>query len=189
MGVIVVAGVPAVGKTTVLVKLAKKTKFKVINVGDEMLALAVERGLLKHRDDLRKQHPSVQEELWRDVVEKIADRAEGTPIIVETYCSVKTPKGYMPGLPQWALKALRPSTIILLEADPDEILVRRVKDTSRLRDLEYVAHIEEHQRMDRVFAMAYATFTGATVKMIMNHDSSVEKAVAELAKTLEGIHV
>ncbi len=191
MGVIVVAGVPAAGKSTITRLVTEKSgrALRVINFGDEMYRLAKRRRLVKGKEDLKNQPTAVQEEIQKAVARRIMEKTNRQDVLIETDCSIKTPAGYLPGLPGWVLEKLNPSMIILLEADPDEILVRRVKDTSRLRDLEYVAHIEEHQRMDRVFAMAYATFTGATVKMIMNHDSSVEKAVAELVKTLEGIHV
>jgi adenylate kinase len=29
-------------------------------------------------------------------------------VIVDTHCTVKTPKGYMPGLPAWVLKEIKP---------------------------------------------------------------------------------
>jgi adenylate kinase len=92
---------------------------------------------------------------------------------------VKTPKGYMPGLPEWVLRKLNPTAIIIVEADPQEIYDRRAKDTTRNRDPDSVEKIAEHQMMNRAAAMAYATLTGATVKIVFNHDNALDAAVKE----------
>ncbi|MEK6977008.1 MAG: adenylate kinase [Candidatus Hydrothermarchaeota archaeon] len=191
MSIVVVAGVPAAGKTTVMKALLERRggkKYKVVNFGDVMFNAAKTAGIVKHRDELRKQSPEFQKEIQKLAARKIADLAKRSgkkTIIVDTHCSIRTAKGYLPGLPKWVLEELYPEMIILVEADPDEILVRRVKDTSRLRDLEYVATIDEHQRFNRFMGMAYSTFSGATVKLIGNHDNSFEKAVEELITALE----
>ena len=77
----------------------------------------------------------------------------------------------MPGLPKWVLEGLNPDTFILVEAHPDEIMVRRMSDETRQRDAEKAKDIQLHQEMNRAAAMAYATLTGATVKIINNHDN------------------
>jgi adenylate kinase len=54
---------------------------------------------------------------------------------------------------------------ILLEADGDEILMRRISDTTRIRDSERIKDIELHQEMNRATAMAYAVYTGPQSKL------------------------
>jgi len=66
-----------------------------------------------------------------------------------------------------------------VEADPEEIYHRRTKDTTRNRDPDSVEKIEEHQMINRAAAMAYATLTGATVKIVFNHDNALNEAVKE----------
>jgi adenylate kinase len=73
----------------------------------------------------------------------------------------------------------------LIEADGDEILMRRISDTSRTRDMERLKDINLHQEMNRAVSMAYAALTGATVKIIENHNDGLEESVAEMIKTLE----
>jgi len=77
-----------------------------------------------------------------------------------------------------------PNTIIILEASPEEISRRRSKDISRKRDAEDIEGIKEHQEMNRAIAMAYGVLTGATVKIIQNHDNGLEEAVKNLSKIL-----
>jgi adenylate kinase len=83
-------------------------------------------------------------------------------------------------LPAWVLDALKPSVIVLVEADPREIFGRRMRDTTRERDTENIDGIDLHQQVNRAAAMAYATLTGATVKIVYNHDERVEEAIQQI---------
>ena len=74
---------------------------------------------------------------------------------------------------------------ILIEADDDEILMRRLSDTTRTRDMEKLSDIELHQEMNRAAAMSYAVLTGATVKIIENHDNRLEEPVEDMVNTLK----
>jgi adenylate kinase len=101
-------------------------------------------------------------------------------VIVDTHCSIKTPKGYLPGLPAWVLTELEPATIVLVEAAPQEIARRRANDATRKRDEDSVEAIAEHQEYNRRFAAAYATLTGATVHTVRNNDNQVERAMTDI---------
>jgi adenylate kinase len=186
MKVVVVTGTPGAGKTTVLNRAIKRLnkEFEVVNYGDAMFEVAEKKEIVKHRDELRKQPPEIQKEIQRLAAEKIAKKAKERQVIVDTHCSIKTPTGYLPGLPKWVLEELNPDVIVLIEADPEEILGRRIKDTTRVRDVEYVAEIKEHQEINRATAMAYAVFTGATVKIVKNHNNELDKAIEDLVAVL-----
>ena len=82
------------------------------------------------------------------------------------------------------IQKLKPNQIILVEADPNEIIIRRAKDTTRVRDDEYVAEIEEHQLINRLTAMAYAVYIGATVKIIKNYDENLKEAIKTMMEVL-----
>jgi adenylate kinase len=185
MTIYVVAGVPGAGKSTLTRLVSEKSgkKIQVVNFGDEMKRLAVKRGLVKNKEELRKLPPEVQEEIQRSIAEEIAGRGYRIDTIVETDCSIKTPNGYLPGFPIWVLEKLNPAMIIILEAEPDEILVRRALHPDQY-ELEYVAAIDEHQRMNRVLALTYAIISGATVKIIQNRDNMLDRAIGELEEAL-----
>ncbi|WP_457619689.1 adenylate kinase [Methanopyrus sp.] len=188
--VIVATGVPGVGATTVIAEAVKDLPgYERVNYGDVMLEIAKEEGLVEHRDEIRKLPAEKQREIQRLAARRIAKMAEEKDgIIVDTHCTIKTPAGYLPGLPIWVLKELQPDVIILIEADPDEIMMRRMKDSEeRQRDYDRAHEIEEHQRMNRMAAMAYAALTGATVKIIENHDDRLEEAVREFVETVRSL--
>ena len=66
-----------------------------------------------------------------------------------------------------------------------QIFNRRKTDYTRNRDPDSVEKIKEHQHMNRAIAMAYSAITGATVKIINNHDNAIDKAVKEAKPILE----
>ncbi len=174
MGAIIVTGLPGVGKTTVMKKAAEGLDFQFITFGTAMFEEAKAKGLVEHRDETRTLSASQQLDLQMKAAETIAKTANA---IVDTHCTIKTPQGYLPGLPEAVLKKLKPSTIVVVEADPEEIYNRRVSDTTRNRDSDTVAAITEHQQINRSAAVAYSALTGATVKIVQNHDDRLDEAV------------
>lgn len=182
MGAIVVTGVPGVGKTTVMQAAASKAGRPVVVYGTEMFEVAKKGGHVKDRDEMRKLPPEVQRKIQKQAAQRIAKMGD---VIVDTHCTVKTPKGFLPGLPAWVLEALKPSSIVLVEADPKEIFKRRQGDASRARDPDTVEDIARHQELNRAAAMAYATLTGATVKLVRNEAGKVEQATLEILPVVQ----
>ena len=79
---------------------------------------------------------------------------ENDNVIVDTHCTINTPAGFLPGLPIWVLEQLQPDLFILIEANPDEIIYRRLNDDTRSRDVQKAKEIQLHQEMNRAAAMA-----------------------------------
>lgn len=184
MKVVVVAGIPGSGSTTVLKKALENLDYVHVNYGDVMLEIAQEMDLVEDRDSMRKLSPNIQKEVQKKAAKNIRERSQVTNIIVDTHCTIKTPLGFLPGLPKWVLDELQPDQFVLIEADGDEILMRRISDTSRTRDMEKLKDINLHQQMNRAVSMAYAALTGATVQIIKNHDNQLDKSVEEIIQTL-----
>ncbi len=182
MGIIVITGIPGVGKTTVMQKAAEGMDIKFVTFGTVMIDIAKEMKLVKDRDEMRKLTLEQQKKLQIKTAEKVAKMKN---VILDTHCTVKTPKGYMPGLPEWVVKKLNPTAIVLVEADPKEIYNRRAKDTTRNRDPDTVEQIAEHQQINRAAAMAYAALTGSTVKIVFNHDDALDEAVKQASPVLK----
>jgi adenylate kinase len=181
MGIIVVTGIPGVGKTTVMKKAAEGMEIDFVTFGTVMADIAIEQGLVQNRDEMRKLTLKQQKDLQIKSAEKIARMKN---VILDTHCTVKTPKGYMPGLPEWVIKKLMPTAIVVVEADAKEIYNRRANDPTRNRDPDTVEQINEHQMINRAAAMAYAALSGATVKIVFNHDNAIDEAVAQAAPVL-----
>jgi adenylate kinase len=150
-----------------------------------MLEIAKDDRLVEDRDSLRKLSPDLQKEVQKNAAQSIREKSEQSNIIVDTHCTIKTPSGFLPGLPKWVLDQLKPDMFVLMEADGDEILKRRISDTTRVRDSERLRDINLHQEMNRAAAMTYAVLTGATVKIIENHDNRLDEAVEDMVKTLK----
>jgi adenylate kinase len=163
MGIIVVTGIPGVGKTTVMKKAAEGIDIEFITFGTVMIDIAKELNLVKDRDEMRKLTLNQQKKLQIKTAERVSKMKN---VIVDTHCTIKTSKGYLPGLPEWVIKKLKPDAILLVEASPED-------------------KINEHQHMNRAVAMAYSAITGATVKIINNHDDAIDEAIVEAKPVLE----
>jgi adenylate kinase len=182
MGAIVVTGVPGVGKTTVMEAAAQAAKRKVVVYGTEMFQVAKGEGLVEDRDEMRRLAPSEQKRIQVAAAASIAAQGD---VIVDTHSSIRTPQGFLPGLPAWVLETLSPDAIVLVEADPEEIAGRRSKDATRVRDADTPQAIALHQQLNRAFAAAYATLTGAVVAIVENHDGRVEEAVEQVLPVVQ----
>ena len=159
--------------------VAKEKGVSIVNYGTIMFQIAKIERLVKDRDQIRELSVEIQREVQEKAAQRIYEMGE---VIVDTHCTIKTPSGYYPGLPEWVLRRLKPDRIVLVEANSDEIAGRRSKDENRRRDEEIIGEIEEHQGINRYSAMAYAMLTGASVKIVFNHDDGLEDAINEVLK-------
>lgn len=188
--IVIVTGIPGVGKTTVINSAVDVVKQKhgenvlVLNFGTEMFEVASKAGQVNDRDEMRKMPTAQQRENQKRAGESIAKKARKSRVIVDTHTLIQTNNGYLIGLPEWVVRAIQPKTIVLVEADSEMIAGRRNSDTTRTRDAQVVSDIQIHQEMCRAAAVSVGTLTGATVRRIMNREGKVEEAAAELAQTL-----
>jgi adenylate kinase len=188
--VVIVTGIPGVGKTTVINTAVEQVKEKsgedvlILNIGSEMFEVATNEGHVKGRDELRKLPTSIQREVQRKAGEAIAEKSKAGKTIVDTHTLIQTNNGFLIGLPEWVVTAINPKTLILVEADSENIANRRTGDETRTRDAQAVKDIQIHQDMCRAAAVSVGTITGATVRIIRNREGLVEEAASELAETL-----
>jgi adenylate kinase len=184
---VIITGVPGVGKTTVVNEALKKIKeegveYKSINFGTFMFEVAMNDKIVQDRDQMRTLDRAVQKRLQQRAAQAIG-QVPGN-VLIDTHASVKTPKGYFAGLPEWVLREIMPDSIILVETDEDQILMRRLTDETRSRDKEGARSIAEHQQFNRSIAAAYAMLTGCTVKIVINADFLLERAAEDMAAVL-----
>ena len=184
---IVITGVPGVGKTTVvngaLEELGKEgISYQSINFGTFMFEVASNQKIVSDRDGMRKLPGAMQKDIQRKAAQAIGKI--GGNVIIDTHCTVKTPKGFLAGLPEWVLRELRPDMVILVETDEDQILQRRLTDTTRSRDMDSGREIALHQEYTRAMAAAYGMMTGCTVKIVKNQDFLLDRAIEDMAEAL-----
>jgi adenylate kinase len=159
--VFLVAGLSGVGKSSVVNDALARVKDVVrVNFGDAILREALDENLVKNRDELRLLDPEVQKRLQAKAAAKIGKM--GGKVVVDTH--------------------LNPKRIVILEADPGDILKRRILDRGRSRVDESLEEIEEHFDFDRAAAISMSIHVGSPVKIIRN--DVVEEAGEELARIL-----
>ncbi|AHL23768.1 MULTISPECIES: adenylate kinase [Thermococcus] len=186
--VVMITGIPGVGKSTITRLALKRTraKFRLVNFGDLMFEEAVKAGLVKHRDEMRKLDPKTQRELQLKAAQKIVEIAREEPVLLDTHATIRTPVGYLLGFPREVIEVINPNFIVIIEATPSEILGRRLRDLKRDRDVETEEQIERHQDLNRAAAISYAMHSNALIKIIENHeDKGLEEAVNELVQVLD----
>jgi len=179
---IIVMGLPGAGKSTVL-KSAEKTGYASLNYGNLMFDIAKKKFGLGHRDELRKLE-SAQQKMVQEAVGKELS-GMGGKIILDTHCSISTPKGYLPGLPYALLCGLKVDYLVLITAPIDEILSRRSTDKTRVRDAESAESLSEHDSMNRSYLAAYSCLTGAPAMIISNRNGGLEEAQKKLLSLLQ----
>ncbi len=188
--VVIVTGIPGVGKSTVITTAVDMVKQKhgedvlVLNFGTAMFEVSSKKGYVKDRDEMRKLPTLTQRLVQKLAGETIAKKAKSAKVIVDTHTLIQTNNGFLVGLPEWVVRAIEPKTIVLIEADSANIASRRTDDPTRTRDAQLIEDIEVHQQMCRAAAVAAGTLTGATVRIIKNRQGQVEAAATELYSTL-----
>ncbi|MEM3291462.1 MAG: adenylate kinase [Saccharolobus sp.] len=190
----IVTGIPGVGKTTVLSKVSeilqeKSIPYKIVNYGDYMLNTAIKNGYVNNRDEIRKLSVDKQKELQtlaaRKIVEDLSDLGKNGLGFVDTHAVIRTPSGYLPGLPKYVIEVLSPNVIFLLESDPKIILDRQKRDNNRVRaDYSDVNIINEVLSFARYSAMASAVLVGASVKIVINQEGDPSVAAREIISSL-----
>src|SRR5665647_242081 len=154
--VVVLTGVPASGGTTVTKKAIEKLErqgqpFQMVTYSDVMLDEALQRGWVKARDDIRKLEPVQQRDLQKIAARAIAEMAT-TALIVDTHATVRTPRGYLPGLPTWVLDELKPELILIVEPAPEEVIQRRTANNPLHGDAQNPLAVKKTQKAIRQFA-------------------------------------
>lgn len=182
--VVVVTGIPGVGKTTVLSELEKLAKekeinVKIINFGSIMKEILEEKGKHIHRNHIRKTSVELQKKVQKEACIRIKEilKKEKGILIIDTHMFIQTECGMFPGLPLDILKELVPSLIVLIESPPEEIIKRRELDESRIRNEKMPSEVKFDIEWSRAIASACSVISGAPVKIINNeHGKQVEAA-------------
>lgn len=184
---VIIVGVPGVGKSTIITNatetlLSKGTSVKTVVFGSIMFEEAKKLGI-SDRDELRKLKIDVQEKLQNRAAEHISSLKDSI-VFVDTHLFIKTQSGYYPGLPMNLILKMNPQKLILITANPDEILNRRKKDTSRTRDLISDDEINRDIQVSLSMISSLSILTGAPFEIIYNHDDMIDSATSQLVELL-----
>lgn len=189
--VILLLGIPGVGKTSLLLEAYTEAKksgqlISIVTYSDVMLKRALKEGLVSHRDEMRKLPTRVQLRLQKEAAEEIVSMASIQIVIVDTHALIRVGGGaYLPGVPRRVAEILEPTQVIHIEAPPEDIRTRRLRDKSdRKRDVERVEEIELHLFLSRSAALVIAAQTGAYLRIINNKEGELASTAAKLAEAI-----
>ncbi|MGH9999197.1 MAG: adenylate kinase [Nitrosopumilaceae archaeon] len=180
---VVIVGIPGVGKTTIVSKVlemlkAKKVSASVSIFGTIMFEEAKKKGI-KNRDELRRLSVPEQKELQSMAAEKIVSITDDV-VIVDTHAFISTKEGFYPGLPHNVLEILMPDIFIMIIARPEEIYNRRMKDTTRDRDIVSIDAIKKELDVTSAMLSTCSILCGSPIKMVLNSEGNVDEAAKSI---------
>jgi len=186
--IVIVVGVPGVGKTSVINEAKKylKYEFKVVNTGDIMFELAKEKYNINNRDEIRKKLTfEQQKEIQKEAIKRIKEMEKESDIILDTHLVIESYEGYIPGMLREYAEILRPDGIAVIISDPDKIFVRRLKDIQiRGRDIENLKRIEIQQNLTIYFTTIFMFEYSTVVEVINNEEGLLEESAKKFAEFL-----
>ncbi|MDQ4022802.1 MAG: adenylate kinase [Thermoproteota archaeon] len=184
---VVVVGIPGVGKTTVISRTAeilnqRGIQTAVVVFGTMMFEEAGKLGI-NNRDEMRRQSIEVQRHMQNLAARRIADLKDNI-VIVDTHLFINTNEGYYPGLPLHLLEVMKPTNIVMIAADPEEIVNRRRIDETRDRDIESVENIQYQLDLSKVMVATCSVLTGCPFIIIMNSNNKIDETASNIVKAL-----
>lgn len=183
--IIIIAGSPGSGKST-LMKSVKSNKYKIANIGTLMEKEAAKKKYIDNRDQIRYLPNKTIKEL-RNLAFSEVSKLKGN-IILDTHASIAAKGRYLPGLPFESLKKLKNIIgFIYIDANTNEVLLRRIKDKTRIRENED-DHLINTQRMMNLSALFYyATYLNISLHIINNRQDMLNKTILKFNETIENL--
>ncbi|MDE1860285.1 MAG: AAA family ATPase [Candidatus Micrarchaeota archaeon] len=176
---IITTGTPGSGKSTILKQISD---VKIVSLADEMLSVA-QKGSngLTDRDKLRSLSDEEIVKIRAAALRHINSMRDNS--IIDTHASVKKGTRYVPGLTMDGLGSLnRVEAIIYIDATADEIINRRKKDKTRVREEESKGEIEEQRIVNISLISAFAFSLSIPIYIVDNKEGKVDFAVAEVKR-------
>ena len=185
---VIIVGVPGVGKSTIISKATTTlektgTTLNTVVFGTVMFEEAKKLGI-NDRDQIRKLTIDVQQRLQNMAADHISTLNDSI-LVVDTHLFIKTQSGYYPGLPMNLILKLNPERLILITANPEEILNRRKNDITRTRDLISDDEIKRDIDVSLNMISSLSILTGAPFEIIYNHDRMIDSATSLLVELLK----
>jgi adenylate kinase len=138
---------------------------------------------IQNRDDLRKLSVREQKDLQSMAATKIASITDEA-VIVDTHAFISTKEGFYPGLPHNVLEILMPDSFIMITARPEEIYNRRMKDTTRSRDIVSIDAIKKELDVTSAMLSTCSILSGSPIKMILNTEGKTDETAKGIVSAM-----
>lgn len=161
--VVVVTGVPGVGKTTLCRRVSKDLGYNYINYGDLMLEIAKNKDLASTVSEMFSLDVDTQQGIWEDAALKIKDISN---VLVDLHGVDQSSIGYILSLP---IEIISPDIIVIIESSKDNILQRRHKDTKE-RIIDTIKSLKEHMGILRIAMASCSAILGCNLVILKNDD-------------------
>jgi len=177
--IILVAGSPGAGKTTVLNEIAGSFDSNIVNMGSMMLEVGHRLGYVSDRDQMRFLSPKKFNEIRNRALDEI-DKMTGN-ILIDTHASVGENGRFMPGFPKPVLNKLaHVKGLIYIDATTHDIMEHRKEDVSRKRENDDAPTIDA-QRLINISMMSFASsYLNVPLYVVINRHGDLKKAVDEI---------
>ncbi len=184
---VVIVGIPGVGKTSLITKIAEliKQKNKTVSVhsyGTVMLEESKKMGI-KNRDELRMLPIVKQKQLQKMAAEMLSNLSDDV-IFIDTHAFISTKAGFYPGLPNYVIQIIQPTNFIAITASPNEIHNRRMKDETRDRDPVSIEDIKKELAVQDAMLSSCSVLSGSPMKVIFNHEGKIEEAASNVINAI-----
>jgi adenylate kinase len=184
---IIVVGIPGVGKTTVVSNVKntlEQTGIKTIlaEFGKIMLEEAKKLNI-QNRDEIRRLSIEDQKKLQNLAATKIS-QIYSDVVIIDTHLFINTKEGYYPGLPAHLLNNMKPTHLILIIANPEEIYHRRQNDSTRVRDIISMDSIKNEIDVSKMLISCCSIISGAPFKILANHEGSLTDCTRKMVSLI-----
>jgi adenylate kinase len=183
----VILGIPGVGKTTIISEVEnilqkRGVEAEIVVFGSLMFEEAKKRGI-KTRDDMRKLPIEDQRNLQNGAAKRIAEMRRRI-VIIDTHLFIKTSEWYYPGIPVNVTNIIRPTHLLLIIANPREILIRRQSDTARHRDLSTESEIQYEVDVSKTMIVSSANMTSSPFTILENQKDQATKIAQDIVRLL-----
>ena len=156
---------------------------------EQFIYVTEENNLKNSKDEIRNLNLETQKLLQKEVSDSFATEILASPnknYLIETHSALKTLQGYLPGLTFNFMKQTKPDIYIIIEANADEIFIRRLFDKARKREHDKTTKdVQTNLDTSRYFASSYATYTHSPLVIVENKDKLVKDTVENIVKILE----
>ncbi|MEM4819211.1 MAG: adenylate kinase [Nanopusillaceae archaeon] len=185
-----VVGIPASGKTSLVNEAKKyiKKDVEILEFGDIVFDFAKKIYNIQQRDDIRKLLSSEDQRKLQEMATKyILENYKDKNVILTTHFVIETSAGFKAGITKEIADLLKPKAIVLVFSDPDKILIRRIKDETRIREKDDLERIKIHQELSLYYTIPFMYMYDTIVEVIKNEEGLLEEAAKKFAEFVNNL--